>query len=200
MGNCEEEHAGGAIAFPSFDLGETFQLSDFKSPVDHTFGSVIKNYSKLFDLQAEGHGIDKIHRDIFYVPEDVKISLATQTVSWTNDEGPQSIPLQPGITYVLPSGYKVEMIKPFAGMRWRLIGTTAEGTFCHKPCTVSGGGKSEISKSISDAMLSGPVLINDFKADFDAAGFDGTDGLVRIDRLNQPASARPRRPSRRPRR
>ena len=169
MGNAEEEHAGGAIAFPSFDLGETFQLSDFKSPVDHSFGSVIKNYSKLFELQAEGHGIDKTHRDIYYVPEDVKISLLTQTVSWTNDEGPQSIPLQPGITYILPSGYKVEMIKPFSGMRWRLIGTMAEGTFCHKPCTVSGGGKSEISKSISDAMLSGPVLINDLQADFDAA-------------------------------
>ena len=86
-------------------------------------------------------------------PEDVHIDLHSQTVTWTNDDGPQKIPLQPGITYVLPSGYKVEMVKPTAGQRWRLIGTTAEGTFCHKPCTVSGGGKSEISKSLSDAMI-----------------------------------------------
>ncbi len=47
-----------------------------------------------------------------------------------------------------------------------LIGTAAEGTLCHKPCTVSGGGKSEISKSISDAIIQGPVFVADFKKDF----------------------------------
>ncbi len=169
MGNAEEEHAGGAIAFPSFDLGEDFSLSDFNSPVDHRFGGLISRYAKLFDLQAEGYGIDKQFRDIYYVPEDVKIDLSSQTVSWTNNDGPQSIPLQPGITYVLPSGYKVEMVKPSEGLRWRLIGTTAEGTFCHKPCTVSGGGKSEISKSISDAMFTAPLMVGDLDADLDAA-------------------------------
>jgi hypothetical protein len=44
---------------------------------------------------------------------------------------------------------------------WRLIGTKAEGTFCHKPCTVSGGGKSEISKSLDDAVLYGPIFVDD---------------------------------------
>jgi len=38
-----------------------------------------------------------------------------------------------------------------------------EGTFCHKPSTVSGGGKSEISKSIQDSMISGPVFVGDFE-------------------------------------
>ncbi len=169
FGNAEEEHAGGAIAFPSFDLGEDFSLSDFSRPVDHRFVGLIKRYSKLFDLQEEGYGIDKKFRDIYYVPEDVHIDLHSQKVSWKNAEGPQSIPLQPGITYVLPSGYKVEMVKPSAGMRWRLIGTNAEGTFCHKPCTVSGGGKSEISKSISDAMITASLLLGDLKHDLNAA-------------------------------
>jgi hypothetical protein len=169
MGNAEEEHAGGAIAFPSYDLGEDFSLSDFQPTVDHTFGGIIARYYKLFDLQAEGYGIDKRFRDIYYVPEDVRIDLQNQKLSWTNSEGPQQIQLQPGITYVLPSGYKVEMVKPSEGMRWRIIGTTAEGTFCHKPCTVSGGGKSEISKSISDAMFTASLLVMDLQADFDAA-------------------------------
>ena len=31
--------------------------------------------------------------------------------------------------------------------------------FCHKPCTVSGGGKSEISKSLVDAILYGPIFV-----------------------------------------
>jgi hypothetical protein len=168
-GNAEEEHAGGAIAFPSYDLGEDFSLSDFQPTVDHTFGGVIARYYKLFDLQAEGYGIDKKFRDIYYVPEDVRICLQDQKLSWTNSDGPQEIQLQPGITYVLPSGYKVEMVKPHEGMRWRIIGTTAEGTFCHKPCTVSGGGKSEISKSISDAMFTASLLVRDLHGDFAAA-------------------------------
>ncbi|MBK1882538.1 hypothetical protein JIN85_08930 [Luteolibacter pohnpeiensis] len=168
-GNSEEEHAGGAIAFPSFDLGEDFSLSDFSRPVDHTFEEIKSRYAGLFHLQPEGYGIDKIYPNILYVPEDVHIDLHHQSVTWKNAAGAQKISLQPGITYVLPSGYKVEMMKPSTGQRWRLIGTNAEGTFCHKPCTVSGGGKSEISKSLSDAMISGPVLVNDFKADLDAA-------------------------------
>ncbi len=170
FGNAEEEHAGGAIAFPSFDLGEDFSLSDYSRPVDHKFAmGFTRRYAEIFELQPEGYGIDKQFPDIYYVPEDVHIELHNQTVMWENADGPQQIQLQPGITYVLPSGYKVEMVKPTAGQRWRLIGTAAEGTFCHKPCTVSGGGKSEISKSLSDAMITASVIVNDLKKDLDAA-------------------------------
>lgn len=192
-GNTEEEHAGGAIAFPSFDLGEDFQLSGYNRTVDHTFDGVVKRYGGFFDLQPQGYGIDLRFPDIYYVPEDVRIDLNRQTVSWANAAGPQSIGLQPGITYVLPSGYKVEMKKPSAGMRWRLIGTTAEGTFCHKPCTVSGGGKSEISKSISDSMITAPVLVSDVKADLDAAWeIINHDYSRRY--LNPPPTGKPSRP------
>jgi hypothetical protein len=180
FGNVEEEHAGGAIAFPSFDLGEDFSLSDFSSPVDHKFAGVMSRYQEVFDLQPEGYGIDKKYPDIYYVPEDVNIDLNSQAVSWVNEHGPQKISLQPGITYVLPSGYKVEMVKPTAGQRWRLIGTVAEGTFCHKPCTVSGGGKSEISKSLSDAMITAAVLVHNLKKDLDIAW-----GIINYDFSNR---------------
>lgn len=164
-GLAEEEHAGGALVFPSFDLGEQFSLSDFRQEVDHTFAEVIERYGSYMDLQPEGYGIDKEYPSILYVPEDANISLREQTVSWSKDGTAQSIPLQPDLTYILPSGYKVEMRKPSAGLRWSLVGTNAEGTFCHKPCTVSGGGKSEISKSLSDAMEEGPVIMPRFEQD-----------------------------------
>ena len=45
----------------------------------------------------------------------------------------------------------------------------AEGLLCHKPCTVSGGGKSEISKSIAESILYRNFYIQDFDKDFDAA-------------------------------
>ncbi len=170
-GNCEEEHAGGAIAFPSFDHGEDFHLSHYREhrPVDHQFTGVLKRYSDNMVLQPEGYGIDVHYPDIYYVPEDVHIELHSQSVSWRNASGDQKIPLQPGVTYVLPSGYKVSMVKPSKEQRWRLVGTNAEGTFCHKPCTVSGGGKSEISKSIADAMITAPVIVGNLKSDLDAA-------------------------------
>ena len=43
----------------------------------------------------------------------------------------------------------------------------AEGIFCHKPCTVSGGGKSEISKSLDDAVIYRPLFVDDLDADLD---------------------------------
>ena len=167
MGMVEEEHAGGALTFPQFDLGEDFRLSDFHTDVDHTFQGAVRRYGDVMEIQPEGYGIDKNYADIYYVPQDVHIDLREQTVSWENQSGKQKLKLLPEITYILPSGYKVEMTKPMTGMRWRLMGTNAEGTFCHKPCTVSGGGKSEISKPITDAMITGPIITHNFKEDFD---------------------------------
>ncbi|MFT5126649.1 MAG: hypothetical protein ACI8W8_000244, partial [Rhodothermales bacterium] len=40
MGVCEEEHAGGALAFPRYDLGESFRLNDYRHKVNHTFAEV----------------------------------------------------------------------------------------------------------------------------------------------------------------
>ncbi len=57
------------------------------------------------------------------------------------------------------------MAKHRAAPSWRLIGTVPEGAFCHKPCTVSGGGKSEISKSLVDAILPGSFYVRSFEED-----------------------------------
>ena len=46
------------------------------------------------------------------------------------------------------------------------LGPQRRARFCHKPCTVSGGGKSEISKSLRDYMLYGPVFVADVEKDF----------------------------------
>lgn len=167
LGQCEEEHAGGAIVFPSYDLGEDFQLSQHLALVDHTFAEVVKQLGDQIDVQPGGWARDKKYPNICYVPQDAYFDLRDQTITWKADGSPQTIKLFPAHTYVLPSGYKVEMVKPDEGRRWRLRGTTAEGVLCHKPCTVSGGGKSEISKSIADATFIGPNFVHDFVADFD---------------------------------
>ncbi|MEN9632659.1 MAG: hypothetical protein RL077_1063 [Verrucomicrobiota bacterium] len=168
-GQCEEEHAGGAVVFPSYDLGEDFQLSKHLAIVDHTFAAALTQLGGRAEPQPSGCARDRLYPDIYYVPQDALFALRAQTITWTDAAGaPQVIKLTPGYTYLLPSGYKVEMVKPEDGRRWRLRGTTAEGVLCHKPCTVSGGGKSEISKSIADAIFTAPNFVSDLAADFDA--------------------------------
>ncbi|MGA0368762.1 MAG: hypothetical protein ACO3N7_04860, partial [Kiritimatiellia bacterium] len=166
-GLVEEEHAGGALTFPSFDLGEDFRLSFLNKEVDHSFSEVVERHRERLELRPEGYAVDKNYPDIIYVPENAYFELRTLSIQWENEQGPQQIRLRPENTYLLPSGYKVNMLNPQTGQRWRLTGTSAEGLLCHKPCTVSGGGKSEISKPITDAMVNAPVFTPNFSEEMD---------------------------------
>ncbi|MFO0928704.1 MAG: hypothetical protein U0736_17060 [Gemmataceae bacterium] len=165
-GNVEEEHAGGAIAYPSYNLGEEFHVSRFDD-TGRTFADVARDYADLLDVRPQGYAVDRQFPELVYIPEDAVASVLDQRVCWTTAAGPQSIPLLPGRLYLAPSGYKLRVEKHPSAPSWRLIGTAAEGTFCHKPCTVSGGGKSEISKSILDYMHYGPIFVADLDRDLD---------------------------------
>ncbi|MGH7995983.1 MAG: hypothetical protein ACREFX_06495, partial [Opitutaceae bacterium] len=168
LGMAEEEHAGGATVFPSYDLGEDFQLGSNLPEVDHTFAEALRLLGPSAESQPGGWASDRTYPNIHYVPPSARFDLRRQRISWrAPDGGDSELKLLPGLTYVLPSGYKVEMAKPDEGGRWRLRGTAAEGLLCHKPCTVSGGGKSEISKSIADATFNGPVYVRDLATDLD---------------------------------
>lgn len=166
-GLAEEEHAGGALAFRSYNLGEKFYLDERLPSNDMNFAEMLYKFGDIMELKPEGYAIDKKLKDIIYVPEDALFDLVSQRVSWKVKDGTKSIKLLPYKHYIYPTGYKVEMRKRRGTSRWHLVGTVPEGTLCHKPCTVSGGGKSEISKSIQDAMIQGPVIIGDVQKDLD---------------------------------
>lgn len=164
----EEEHAGGALVFQAYDLGEEYSGYSHAPQLGHSWTKVLSAYSAVMDVQPEGYAIDKNYPDILYVPENVHFDLQNQIVSWPLENGEARLKLSPHKIYVRPSGYRVQMEKLPGTREWRLSGTVAEGVVCHKPCTVSGGGKSEISKPISDAIIQGPVFVSDFESDFDA--------------------------------
>lgn len=169
-GLAEEEHAGGALVFQSYDLGEEFSTDPAKNlgVGNYHFDEMIELFEDVMEVQPEGYAVDRKFPEIVYVPQDAHFDLKLQKISWTNSTGQHALRLSPKKTYVRPSGYKIAMEKPTGTDRqWRLVGTVPEGTFCHKPCTVSGGGKSEISKSLTDAVLIGPVFVADLKTDFD---------------------------------
>ncbi len=166
LGQAEEEHAGGTVAFSSYDLGEEFSYEEMFPKSPYSFNENVEKHVGLMTLRSEGYAVDIQYDSIYYLPANARFRLQDQTIEWVLDGQSHQMKLLANITYILPSGYRVEMLKPNANRRWRLVGTIGEGFFCHKPCTVSGGGKSEISKPLSDATIMGPVITANFDKDF----------------------------------
>lgn len=170
LGNAEEEHAGGALVYPSYNLGAYFTAdSRIFNNQTYNYNWVIENYATEFIPMPEGYAIHKKFKDIYLIHENAFIDVLSYTVSWEKDGQKQQIPLQKNITYLHPSGYKINLAKHKTTNSWYLRGTIAEGVFLHKPSTVSGGGKSEISKSLQDLILSENFYVNDLEIELDAA-------------------------------
>ncbi len=170
MGGVEEEHSGGALVFQSWSLGDELQVNSRRYN-GRTFEDVVRDYGDWIHVKSDGYGIDRRYPNLIYIPEDAKANLRLQTISWQRGEKSLSIPLLPDRIYMAPSGYKLRMEKHPSAPSWRLIGTAAEGVYCHKPCTVSGGGKSEISKSLVDYMQYGSVFVSEIEKDLDQVAF-----------------------------
>jgi len=167
FGLCEEEHAGGAIAFATYVLGQDFHAAGAVSLKKASFEQATHLLGEMVDRKPEGYAIDRRFPDVFYVPEDSVFTVRDGFVRWLRGGHPHQLTLRPGSVYVLPSGFRIRLEKQLSGNAWRLIGSRPRGTLCHKPCTVSGGGKSEISKSIANALLKGPVYVRDYASDMD---------------------------------
>lgn len=168
-GLAEEEHAGGALAFQRYNHGDEFGIGSKSREPGYSFEEVTQQYSDIMDIQDDGYAVDKRYPEIVYVPQELRMNINTQTITWNHKRKSVTIPLQPDKVYIKPNGYKVEMKKHPSAPSWRLVGTVPEGAFCHKPCTVSGGGKSEISKSIEDAVIFGPLFVDELTHDLDKA-------------------------------
>ncbi len=168
FGLCEEEHAGGAIAFPAYVLGPQFYAGRTVLTKKVTFEQAMVWLGNRVEIQPEGYAIDREFPEILYVPENAEFSVRKGSVEWTRASGARHrLTLGAGETYVLPWGTKIRLEKQTGGSAWRLVAVRADGIFCHKPCTVSGGGKSEISKSIGSIILKGPIFVSDFQREMD---------------------------------
>lgn len=176
FGVAEEEHAGGALAFKAVNLGEHFKANPryMQTIVPkkakkfvHTFEEAMSLLGDTVTIHPEGYATDNKFNDIHFLPEDMELNVQTQTAKFTDKKSGElrSIRLLPNHTYVHPCGYKVLVNKHPTIPKWKLTGVLSEPTFCHKPSTVSGGGKSEISKSLTDAVIHGPIFIGNYEED-----------------------------------
>jgi phosphoenolpyruvate carboxykinase (diphosphate) len=167
FGIAEEEHAGGAIAFATYVLGNEFHAARTVSLKKATFEQAMSLLGDKVDVHTDGYGTDRQYATVFYLPDDSVFTLRDGLVRWQHAGHERQLTLNPANIYILPSGFRVHLEKQPYGAAWRLVGSRPRGTLCHKPCTVSGGGKSEISKSIAHALLNGPVYVRDFREDMD---------------------------------
>ncbi len=164
-GGCEEEHAGGALAFATYVLGQDFYADRTVSLKKASFAAAMQLLGNLVEQHPEGYAVDRKFPDVYYVPENAAFHSREGFVTWPHGDAESRLGLHAGAVYVLPSGFLVRLKKQIAGTAWRLVGSRPRGTLCHKPCTVSGGGKSEISKSIASVVLKGPVFVKDYHRD-----------------------------------
>jgi hypothetical protein len=164
-GLCEEEHAGGAIAFASYILGQEFLGDRTVQLKPATFSHAMRLLGDRVEIKPEGYALDRQFPTVVYVPETAHFHVGGGWIRWQQGEAERQISIRPEEVYVLPSGYRLRLEKQPGGTIWRLIGTRAGAVLCHKPCTVSGGGKSEISKSIADMILKGPVFVRNYHND-----------------------------------
>ncbi|MCL4841922.1 MAG: hypothetical protein KJZ79_08785 [Bryobacteraceae bacterium] len=168
-GMCEEEHAGGTFAAPAYVLGQEFRGDHHRSLKGVKFGQALAVLGELAEQRPEGYAVDRRFPSVVYVPESAEFHVRGGYVRWPRAEGEgfEQLSLSAEQVYVLPSGYRVWLEKQQGSTNWRLIGAVAHGTVCHKPCTVSGGGKSEISKSIAPSLLQGPVFVREYRSDME---------------------------------
>jgi len=167
FGLAEEEHAGGAIAFPAYVLGQQFYAGRTVLTKKVTFNDAMKWLGKRVTVHGDGFAVDNKYPSIIYVPENAEFSVRSGTVEWDHLTGRKVRTLRADETYILPWGTKIRLEKQIGGTAWRLVAVRADGILCHKPCTVSGGGKSEISKSIGSIILKGPIFVGDYHADME---------------------------------
>jgi len=171
FGLVEEEHSGGAIAYPRAVMGDIVDGATFSGKFDnkYTFEGVKTFLGDRIELKSGNYAVDKKYPNLVYIPENAYINTNTNSITWKYEDKEQKIILSPNKVYIHPTGNKFKLEKHNAIALWRIVNTSPEGVFCHKPCTVSGGGKSEISKSMQNAITYSAFNIIDIEADFKKA-------------------------------
>lgn len=181
-GLAEEEHSGGAIAFPRYIMSDDIVGEQYSSKLDglYTFEEAMHLLGDRVDVKPEGYAIDRKYPDVIYIPETANIEIEHTRIYWMHNGQEKHIPLRPDKVYIHPSGNKFELARHPQQPMWRIVHTEPEGMLCHKPCTVSGGGKSEISKSMQNAIIYGPFNIVNLQEDFRQA-----DAIINRDYTNR---------------
>ncbi|HXP88161.1 MAG TPA: hypothetical protein VN841_25750, partial [Bryobacteraceae bacterium] len=98
-GLCEEEHAGGALAYATYVLGQEFHADRTVSLKKAAYTRAIELLGDLVEQRPEGYAVDRRFPDIFYVPEDSVFRLRDGFVTWRHGAGNERLTLRDGAVY-----------------------------------------------------------------------------------------------------
>ena len=153
-GMCEEEHAGGALAFRNLRAWRGIHSGPdhHRSQAGDAGTMRCACSATAWILRPEGYAVDRQHPHGRLRSREHAFQCARGLDPLADAAAIESqLSLRPEDVYVLPSGYRVQHGE--ATRRNCLAArrnAAPRALLCHKPCTVSGGGKSEISKSIAE--------------------------------------------------
>ena len=85
FGFVEEEHAGGAIAFPSYVLGQDFYADRTVPLKAATFDDALRLLGDLVEAKPDGYAVDRHYPNVFYVPENAEFSVRRGISCWQQD-------------------------------------------------------------------------------------------------------------------
>ncbi|CAL6021033.1 Conserved_hypothetical protein [Hexamita inflata] len=137
-----------------------------KQTITHTFESMRTLLgNKAVYMPDKGYLVDRTYSNVLYMPESMNIELSDRNVVYKHPEtgAELTMKVKSDFMYILPNGYQVQLIRHPISNQWMLLGTEQDVTFLFKPASVSGAGKSELSKSVMDAVTSGPFIVKDFE-------------------------------------
>ena len=77
LGGAEEEHAGGAIAFSAYVLGQDFKAASAPFVSSATMAEALRLLGDRVERRPEGHAVDRRFPDVVYVPEDEDYGYTT---------------------------------------------------------------------------------------------------------------------------
>ena len=168
FGNVEEEHSGGGAGLRQLQPGLRVRCAELSG---HT-GGRWRTWSRD-DPDVDGRSSPRDTRSTAFPGPDLHSRRRpgkrrpTCRCGGTTRAARQSIPLAPGNDLHDALGLQAPAGEAPRGRELAADRDRGGGPFCHKPCTVSGGGKSEISKSLRDYMIYGPIFVADMEKDFD---------------------------------
>jgi phosphoenolpyruvate carboxykinase (diphosphate) len=110
-GLCEEEHAGGALVYASYDLGEEFDTDKHVRSAGIPSRKSCKLAGAAMELQPEGYAIDK-HTRTSFTCRATSLSICESKPSPGRRGRGKTIKLLAGKIYVRPSGYRCRWKSP----------------------------------------------------------------------------------------
>src|ERR1700728_3305108 len=107
FGMAEEEHAGGALAFPAYVLGQQCYAGRTVLTKKVTFEEAMRWLGDSVDLKPQRYAVDRRFPNIVYVPENAEFRVLEGRIKWQLPNGESHrLTLRAGETYVLPWGTK----------------------------------------------------------------------------------------------